>query len=96
VSASGVGQEGERKRSTDDVSKEIRWHRNRGWERAPGWVWRVPADWPGGVRHEGGASLVWASVRNVWTCRPTPAGGQWRGPGLRPSAEARTPSGWNR
>jgi hypothetical protein len=26
--------------------------------RAPGGAWRVPADWPGGVRHEGDASLV--------------------------------------
>jgi hypothetical protein len=25
----------------------------------------VPADWPGAVRHEGGASLVWALVWNV-------------------------------
>src|SRR4029450_4991919 len=26
--------------------------------RAPGGAWRVAADWPGGVRHEGPASLV--------------------------------------
>ena len=25
---------------------------------SPGRAWRVPADWPGGVRHEGDASLV--------------------------------------
>jgi len=31
---------------------QIRWHRNRGDAEAPGWVWRVPADWPGGVRRE--------------------------------------------
>jgi len=28
-----------------------RWHRNRGVWGVPGWVWRVPADWPGGVWH---------------------------------------------
>jgi hypothetical protein len=27
----------------------------------PGWAWRVPADWPGGVRHGGDASLVCCS-----------------------------------
>lgn len=51
------------------------------WDEA----WRVPADWPGGVRHEGGASVVLALVRNVGTCRPAPAGGQWRSIGLRSS-----------
>src|SRR6266498_2999079 len=33
--------------------------------RAPGGAWRVPADWPGGVRHEGGASAAQALVWNV-------------------------------
>ena len=78
VSAAGVSREGERKRSTDDVSKEHRRHQNRGRQDAPGGVWREPADWPGGARHEGGASSVWAPVRNVGTCRPAPAGDQWR------------------
>src|SRR5450755_82381 len=36
VSAAGVSREGERKRSTDDVSKEHRWHQNRGRQDAPG------------------------------------------------------------
>jgi hypothetical protein len=36
LSAAGVDHEGERKRTTDDVSKENRWHRNRGWIRVPG------------------------------------------------------------
>jgi uncharacterized phage protein gp47/JayE len=27
----------------------------------PGWAWRVPGYWPGGVRHGGGASLVCGS-----------------------------------
>jgi hypothetical protein len=37
-------------------------HRNRG--HAPGCgsrTWRVPDDWPGGVRHRGGMSLVCGS-----------------------------------
>ena len=46
-------------------------------------VWRVPAYWPGGVRHGGGASLVRALGGNVGTCRPAPAGGQWSGCRLR-------------
>ncbi len=36
LSAAGVDHEGERKRTTDDVSKENRWHRNRGCFGAPG------------------------------------------------------------
>jgi hypothetical protein len=40
----------------------------------PGQVWRQPAYWPGGVRRRGGASLVWAPVRNVRTS----ARMQWR------------------
>lgn len=35
----------------------------------------MPAYWPGGVRHKGGASLVWALAWNVGTCRLAPA---WR------------------
>jgi hypothetical protein len=57
------------------------------WDEA----WRVPADWPGGVRHEGGASVVLALVRNVGTCRPAPAGGQWRSTGPRPCRGRETP-----
>jgi hypothetical protein len=30
LSAAGVGHEGGRKRTTDEVSKYIRWHRNQG------------------------------------------------------------------
>src|SRR5712691_11847252 len=96
VSVSGVGQEGERKRSTDDVSKTYGRHRNRARRAGPGGAWRVPAGSPGCVRHGGGASLVWASVWNVGTCRPAPADGQWRSIGLRPCVEGRSPSGGNR
>lgn len=68
-SVSGVDQEGERKRTTADVSKIRRWHQNRGLFLSPGGVWGIPAYRPGGARHGGGASLVWASARNAGTCR---------------------------
>ena len=32
---------------------------------------------------DGGASVVWALMRNAGTCRPDRAAGQWSGPGLR-------------
>ena len=32
---------------------------------------------------DGGASVVWALVRNSGTCRPDGAAGQWSGPVLR-------------
>jgi hypothetical protein len=35
-SAAGVDHEGERKQTTDDVSKNTEWHQNRGWFVAPG------------------------------------------------------------
>jgi hypothetical protein len=35
-SAAGVDHEGERKRTTDDVSKNTEWHQNRGRFVAPG------------------------------------------------------------
>ena len=36
----------------------------------PGAAWGIPVYCPGGVRHAGGASLVWALVRNVGTRHP--------------------------
>ena len=48
----------------------FQWRRNRGMTWAPGQVWGKPADCPDGVRHVGGASLIWALARNVGTCRP--------------------------
>jgi group II intron reverse transcriptase/maturase len=64
--------------TADEVSKAYGRHQNRGRVVAPGSAWRKPADWPGGARHEGGASVVLALVRNEGTCRPAPAGGLWR------------------
>jgi hypothetical protein len=31
--------------------------------------WRGPTDWPTDIRHEGGATLIQALMRNVGTCR---------------------------
>jgi hypothetical protein len=54
--------------------------------------WGEPADCPGGVRHEGGASLDQAPARNMGTCRPAWRAGHGRH-GPRPVVEGRTPSG---
>jgi hypothetical protein len=47
----------------DDIKTEAE---SLPWEEA----WGQPAYCPGGVRHEGGASLAQAPVWNVGTCRP--------------------------
>ena len=39
----------------------------------------------------GGASVVWALVRNSGTCRPDWAAGQWSGLGLRPVVWSENP-----
>jgi hypothetical protein len=49
---------GTRKTITAEASKILRRHRNRGVQMVPGGVWRVPADWPGGVRRRGDVSLA--------------------------------------
>src|SRR3954451_23226817 len=43
--------------------------KNRNWGRKPfpGTLWRVPADWPCGVRCTGGVTLIRAWVRNLGT-----------------------------
>ncbi len=56
--ASGGDREGERERTADEVSRPTRWHLNRGIPLFLGRAWRVPAYWPGGARHEGGASPI--------------------------------------
>src|SRR6266542_1539889 len=55
---------------------------------ALGEVWRVPVYWPGGVRHEGGASPVQAPVWNAGTPRPDAAGWvlDWLARGRSPSS----------
>ena len=62
LTLSGMGQEGERKRTSDEVSKcfddietEESTHLRDG-------TWGLPVYCPGGVRHEGGASLARALV----------------------------------
>ena len=40
---------------------------------------------------DGGASVVWALVRNSGTCRPDGTAGQWSGPVLRPVVWSENP-----
>jgi hypothetical protein len=55
---SGRDQKDERERSAEEASKNRRRHQNRGVCKTSGRVWRVPVYWPGGVRREGGVSLI--------------------------------------
>src|SRR5262249_19077886 len=85
---SGGDREGERERTADEVPRPGRRHQNRGIPVAPGRAWRVPADWPGGARHEGGASPVrgFRMERGKAGADTVPAGA---GPeGARQAAEA--------
>ena len=47
-----------------------RWRRNWVGVVDPGQGRGIPADCSIGVRHEGGVTLIQASMRNVGTCRP--------------------------
>jgi hypothetical protein len=78
LSASGMGQEDQRERSTDDVSKSALDDIEAGRPTQPGMSLAGVLLIGGGVRHGGGVSLVRALVWNVGTCRLAPAGGQWR------------------
>jgi hypothetical protein len=44
--------------------ERTRWCQNRGVDVAPGPIWRKPVYWPGGTRHRGGVSLIWALMLN--------------------------------
>lgn len=66
---SGVGQEGERERTPDEVPKcfdDIETEEGTHLRDEAG---GLPVYCPGGVRHKGGASLAQALVRNMGTCR---------------------------
>ncbi len=54
--------------------KVPRWRRNRGVFVTPGLAWGKPVYCPGGVRHEGGVTLLQALARNVGTCHPAVKG----------------------
>ena len=49
---------GIRKAIAVEVSKATKDDIKTGVFMVPGRVWRVPVDWPGGVRHGGDASLI--------------------------------------
>ncbi|MBB4930593.1 hypothetical protein F4561_001413 [Lipingzhangella halophila] len=85
VEASGGDQEDARKPLEEDPGVAVdvsllrsRWHRNRGRGCALGGVWRGPADWPDGVRHGGGVSLVCGFRMEREKARPDRAA-QWGG-----------------
>ena len=62
--------------------RKVPWRR-RNQERVSllGQGWEVPDDGPTGVRHEGGVTVILASIRNVRTCRSDVTGaGQAGGP----------------
>ena len=66
---SGGDQGGERKRTTDEVSKSIRRRQNWGLTELQNKSKGRPAYCLGGVRHKGSANLIQAFVWNVGTCR---------------------------
>lgn len=55
---SGGDREGERERTAEDVSRQLDGIETGASEESRDGAWRVPVDWPGGARHEGGASPV--------------------------------------
>ena len=70
--------------------RKVPWRR-RNQERVSllGQGWGVPDDGPTGVRHEGGVTVILASIRNVRTCRSDVKGaGQAGGPCKTLSTEA--------
>jgi hypothetical protein len=92
---SGVGQEGERERTPDEVSKCFDDIGTEDCRRLRDEAWGSPVYCPGGVRHEGSASLARALVRNMGTCRPDMVASS-TGCGFAPLAgKGRTPSRGN-
>jgi len=66
----GVGQGDEHKRTTDEVSKQMRRRQNYGPILTIGQAQGKPVYCLGGVRHKGGVNLIQALGRNVGSCRP--------------------------
>ena len=64
-----MGQEGERKRTSDEVSKCLDDIETEECTHLRDEEWGVPVYCPCGVRHEGGASLTQALIWNMGTCR---------------------------
>ncbi len=63
----GENQGDERKRTTDEVSKQYSGCQNRGSSLVPGSARKELAYWPCGIRHTGGMTLIQAFARNVGT-----------------------------
>ena len=88
---SGVGHGDERERTPDDVSKgSLATSKPGAGLSLLGQGWGGPDDGPTGVRHEGGVTVILASMRNVRTCRSDVTGaGQAGGPCKSTKAEHR-------
>ena len=67
---SDMGQEGERKRTPDEVSKCFDDIETEESTHLRDEAWGLPVYCPCDVRHKGGASLARALVWNMGTCRP--------------------------
>jgi len=81
---SGMNQEDERKRTTDEVSKRNQTRSKLAAYGTPGLVRGKPVYRPDGLRHKGGMNLIQAFVWNVGSCRPdvkgeTQGGGPTKG-----------------
>ena len=70
----GKSQGDERKRTIDEVSKQMRWRRNRGASVIPGLAQEKPVYCLGGVRHKDGVNLIRAFAWNLGICRPDAKG----------------------
>jgi hypothetical protein len=66
----GTVEQGERKRTVDEVSKAVRRCQNRGLTLPLGSARDNPETRPSGIRHVDGAKLNQALVWNVRTCAP--------------------------
>jgi hypothetical protein len=66
----GRVQGDEHKRTTDEVSKQMRWSQNWGPILTPGQAQEEPAYCLGGVLHKGGVTLIQALRRNVGSFAP--------------------------
>jgi len=70
----GKDQRDERKRTTDEVSKHVRWLQNWGAVVTPGLAQGELVYCLGGARHKGGVNLILAFAWNLGNCRPDAKG----------------------
>jgi hypothetical protein len=85
----GADQRDERKRTADEVSKEIQMTSKLVAFFTSGLVQGKPVYCLNGVRHKGGMNLIQAFVRNVGNCRPDAKGRNSSGSPMRMSVPTR-------